>query len=473
MPKPHIVILGAGPAGVGAAYQLRRRDRARVTLLEQHPNVGGNAASFDIGGVCVDYGSHRLHPACDPEIMADIRQFLGEDLLDRPRHGRIRLRGRWIHFPLKPLDLLLRLDPRFALASLKDMALGPFRSLPTEESFGTVLQASLGPTICEDFYFPYARKIWGHEPTSLSAIQAHRRVSAGSFTKLLKKVLGQLPGIRRPSTGRFFYPKRGFGAISHAFAEAARESGAELRLGTSVTGLTPPQDADAGWVVTVDGPAGPERIEGDYIWSTIPIPALARCMTGPVPEAVREAASQIHYRAMLLVYLELPVQQFSEFDAHYFPGPDTVMTRMSEPKNYSAQTDPRDRTVLCAELPCAVDDRYWGMSDDELGKVVATDLAEVGLPLPAKPVKVHVRRLEQAYPIYLEGYQRPFGVLDTWVQGLPRMLSYGRQGLFAHDNTHHALAMAYAAADCLESRGFNNDRWESYREVFAAHVVED
>lgn len=473
MPKPHIVILGAGPAGVGAAYQLRKHDRARVTVLEQQATVGGNAGSFDINGVHVDYGSHRLHPACDPGIMDDIRSLLQGDLLDRPRHGRIRLRGRWIHFPLKPLDLMLRLDPGFAFASLKDMALGPFRQHPSDESFASVLQASLGPTICTDFYFPYARKIWGHEPSSLSAIQARRRVSAGSFTKLFGKILGQLPGVRRPTTGRFFYPKQGYGQISLAYAEAARGSGADIRLDTRVMGLTPPQEADGRWVVAVEGSNGAEQIEGDYVWSTIPIPALARCMTGTVPDAVREAASMIHYRAMLLIYLELPVARFSEFDAHYFPGADTVMTRMSEPKNYSAQHEPLDRTVLCAELPCAVDDPYWKKTDDELGEVIAADLTAVGLPLPASPITVRTRRLRQAYPIYLEGYERPFGVLDTWVQSLPRLLSYGRQGLFAHDNTHHALAMAYAAVDCLEPQGFNGKRWQAYRDVFASHVVED
>ena len=86
MPKdlPQVIILGAGPAGVGAAYQLTRKGLARVTVLEQHDAVGGNAGSFEIEGVHVDYGSHRLHPACDPEIIADLRDLLGEDLRDRP-----------------------------------------------------------------------------------------------------------------------------------------------------------------------------------------------------------------------------------------------------------------------------------------------------------------------------------------------------------------------------------------------------
>jgi protoporphyrinogen oxidase len=473
MPEPHVVILGAGPAGVGAACQLRRQNRAGVTVVEQQPVVGGNAGSFELDGHRLDYGSHRLHPACDPVIMDDIRKLLDGDLLDRPRHGRILLRGRWIHFPLKPVDLLLRLDPGFASASLKDMALKPFRSRSGTETFASILQASLGPTICRDFYFPYARKIWGFDPEALSPIQARRRVSASSFGKLFRKVLGQVPGFRPPGSGRFYYPRQGYGQISEAYADAARAAGAEMRLGSRVTGLTPPSSPDGSWAVEVGEAGGQEVIHGDYVWSTIPITTLARCLRGDVPEAVRQAAVAIHYRAMLLIYLDLPVGQFTEYDAHYFPGADTAMTRMSEPKNYAARREPEGRTVLCAELPCTVDDANWRLSDDDLGRIIAADLAAAGIPLPAAPITVRTRRLRQAYPIYLSGYEQPFATLDAWAEGLPRLLTYGRQGLFAHDNTHHALAMAYAAAECLTAEGFDRGRWAAHREVFKTHVVED
>jgi len=473
MASPHVIVLGGGPAGVGAAYQLRRLERARVTVIEQQAVVGGNAGSFELNGHQLDYGSHRLHPACDPVILEDIRQLLRGDLLDRPRHGRIRLRGHWIHFPLKPVDLLLRLDPGFAVGSLRDMALKAFRSQPTTQSFAGVLEASLGPTICRDFYFPYARKIWGHDPESLSAVQARRRVSAGSFGKLIGKVLGQVPGFRKPGAGRFYYPERGFGQISEAYAQAAEDLGADMRLETRVTGLTQPAGSDNSWSVEVEGPQGRETIHADYVWSTIPITLLAECMRGDVPDAVRESAGAIHYRAMLLIYLELPVDRFSEYDAHYFPGADTAMTRMSEPKNYAARRDPVGRTVLCAELPCTVDDEHWNRSDEDLARLVAEDLASAGIPLPAAPVAVRTRRLRQAYPIYLTGYEAPFDTLDSWASGLPNLLSFGRQGLFAHDNTHHALAMAYAAVDCLRRDGFDSHLWRRHRKVFSTHVVED
>jgi protoporphyrinogen oxidase len=471
--QPRVVILGAGPAGLGAAYQLRRLDRARVTVLEQQAVPGGNSGSFDFGGLRVDFGSHRLHPACDPDILADIRRFLGEDLLDRPRHGRIGLRGKWVHFPLKPADLLLRLDKGFALGTLRDMVRKPFMRRGPADSFASVLRESLGPTICDSFYFPYAVKIWGRPPEELSAIQARRRVSAGSFTKLARKVLSQVPGFKPPGSGRFFYPRRGFGQISEAYAKAAVDAGAEIRYGRRVTRVIAPAGAADPWIIEAAQGDVVERIEADYVWTTLPISLFGRLMGDAVPPAVPTAAAGIDYRAMVLIYLSLPVSRFTEYDAHYFPSADVRITRLSEPKNYADLTTPADSTVICAELPASPDDHHWAMSDTELGDLVATDLARSGIPLPAPPKAVLVRRLRQAYPIYAIGYERPFTVLDEWAETLPRALSFGRQGLFAHDNTHHALAMGYAAASCLGPSGFDQNAWMGYRKIFETHVVED
>ena len=110
---------------------------------------------------------------------------------------------------------------------------------------------------------------------------------------------------------------------------------------------------------------------------------------------------------------------------------------------------------------------------EALGSLVARDLERSGVPLPAAPTNVHVRRLRHAYPIYTRGFAGPFAALDHWAADLPRLLTFGRQGLFAHDNTHHALAMAYAAADCLEGAGFDHEKWGRYRLEFEKHVVVD
>jgi len=470
--RPHIAILGGGPAGAGAAFQLRRLNRADVTLLEQQNTLGGNAGSFEWRDQRVDFGSHRLHPACDPVILADIRAMLGDDLLDRPRHGRIRLRDRWIHFPLKPADLIRRVDPAFGAGVAVD-ALRKVIQRPAEGdgSFADVLQASLGPTICRDFYFPYARKIWGADPSELSGTQARRRVSANSFAKLLKKVASQVPGLKPPGGGRFYYPRSGFGSITEAYAREAQAKGATIMLETRVESLT--RTPDARWLISVRRGAEPTSVTADHVWSTLPVTLMPRLIRDGAPPDAVSAASTMAFRAMILVYLGLDTDRFTEFDAHYFPQADVRITRLSEPKNYAATSEPHGRTVLCAELPCNVDDAVWGMDDDALAALVAEDLARAAIPLPVAPSARLVRRLRQAYPIYRTGYERPFETLTKWIDGTPNLVTFGRQGLFAHDNTHHALAMAYGAADCVEGMTFNQTRWRGYLEQFATHVVED
>ena len=119
-------------------------------------------------------------------------------------------------------------------------------------------------------------------------------------------------------------------------------------------------------------------------------------------------------------------------------------------------------------------DAVWQSSDAELTDLVRTSLARCGLPIRAPIRQVAIKRLACAYPIYRRGYEAHFEALDSWAAGLEGVLTLGRQGLFAHDNTHHTLAMAYGAVDCLHaSGGFDWDRWRRYRHEFESHVVED
>jgi protoporphyrinogen oxidase len=457
---PDVLVLGAGPAGVGAAYRAARAGH-RVVVLERGSAPGGMAGSFEVGGQRVDHGSHRLHPTTDPAVLAELQELLEGDLQLRPRNGRIRLAGRWIAFPLRPADLLRRLPRGFALAAARDAALAPLRR-PRADTFAEVVRAGLGPALAERFYFPYARKLWGLEPDRIAGEQARRRIAASSPAKLLRRVLGG-----SETKGVFWYPRRGYGQISEALAAAAEAAGAELRYGAAAEAVELGED---GVRVRL---AGGEELEAGRLWTTVPLPVLAR-MTSPAPAtAALEAAGRLEFRAMLLVYLVLDVDRYSTFDAHYLPEAWTPVTRVSEPKNYRDGDDVPGRTVLCAELPCSRDDRLWEASDEELGALASDALAGAGLPRP-RAVETVVRRLPFVYPVYSLGYESAVTALDDWAEAQPRLLTFGRLGLFVHDNTHHALAMAWAAADALRPDGsFDDTAWRAARARFAAHVVED
>jgi protoporphyrinogen oxidase len=468
-----VVILGAGPAGLAAALELAEAG-SKTTLVEREAIVGGNAASIELNGIYVDYGSHRLHPASDPSVLKRIRDLLGDDLLTRPRHGRIRLMGRWIHFPLRPIDLLLRSNPKFSIGVAFDLMRklfpGPKRAV--KDNFASILRRGLGNTICKEFYFPFAKKIWGLAPTELSAIQARKRVSAGSIGKMLKRLLPGGAGSGGASTkGIFYYPRFGFGQISQSLHQAALSAGADVLLSTNVIEIRLKQERP---VVVVEGEFGRREIVADQIYSTIPVTVLAQLIDIDVPKRVQDAARALEFRSMLLVYMELATPQFTEFDAHYFPGADIPFTRVSEPRNYSDREEPSDRTILCVEIPCFKEDATWSMTNEELGDMVIRGLKKAGLPIGCEVNRVESRRIPFAYPLYRDNYEQHYDVLDRWIEELDNVLSFGRQGLYAHDNTHHAMFMAKAAAECLGKDGkIDRLAWRTYREVFESHVVED
>lgn len=458
-----IAVVGAGPAGLAAAWRAASAGHD-VVVLERSGRVGGMAGSFEVAGLRVDHGSHRLHPATPPPLLAALRGLLGNDLQTRPRHGRIRLLDRWLAFPLRTTDLVRRAPPAFAARALRDAATGPLRR-PRADTFAEVVRAGLGPAVLDAFYGPYARKLWGTPPDRLAGELARRRVSASSPVDIVRR----LARGARPEGRVFLYPRRGFGAIAEAVADAAVAAGAELRLGCGVRGLS--RQADGSWRVTGDDGAG---LTVAQVWSTAPLPALASLVDPPPPPEAAAAAGRLRHRAMVLLYLVLDRPRWTEFDAHYFPGPEVLAARVSEPRNYRDDPgQPGDRTVLCAEIACWEGDELWSAPDADLAARLAAELAATGLPAPV-PVAVESRRLPRVYPVYRPGFDGELARLEEWAGSLGGLITFGRQGLFTPDNTHHALAMGWGAAAALRPDGtLDPARWRAARDGFRGYVVED
>ena len=460
-----IVVVGAGPAGLMAARRGAQSGH-RCTVVEASEAVGGMAGSFEVAGQRVDYGSHRLHPATPERFLEIFRSGLGPDLQVRPRLGRIRLQGRWIAFPLRAADMVRNLPPAFGARAALDAVAAPLRRRGSSgpASFEDELVHRLGPTVAREFYAPYARKLYGVDAGLLDPELARRRVSASGATDVLKRVAR----AARPQGRSFLYPRRGYGQLSEALADAAIGAGADLRLGARVSRIEAGGDVVS---VCVDGAV----LRADTVLSTMPVPALAAALDPPPPAKVAEALGRCRTRAVVLVYLVVGRDRFTPFDAHYFPGPETVVSRLSEPKNYRDGDDPPGRTVLCAEIPCWPGDELWQHSEDRIGELVAGDMARAGLEIPALE-RVEVRRRPAVYPVYETSTMSARAAVGGWLGSLAasRVVSLGRHGLDVLDNLHHVLAMGEAAAQAVGPEGaVDRLAWSRSLDGFASHVVED
>ena len=493
-----IVIIGAGPAGLSAALDVVESGH-RCTLVEASARVGGMAGSFEIAGQRVDYGSHRLHYAISERQRARFLRLLGDDLQVRPRNGRIRLRDHWIGFPLRAWDLLTHVPPSFGLRVAADMVTGPLRRTPSTSpgrasgpSFDTEVRARLGPTVADEFYGPYARKLYGVEPAELDAELARRRVSATSGVDVLRRVVS----AARPKGRQFLYPRHGYGQLSEAMAAAAADAGVNMRLSTAAaridlsTGGVTVRLRPQGRQTDVGGRPGTapesnetlnprtdadESVRADAVLSTVPVPTLASIMTPAPPPEVADALGRCRSRAMVLAYLVVDRDQYTPYDAHYFPGPDTVVARLSEPKNYRDGDDPAGQSVLCAEIPCWSHDDIWHADETDVAERVAADFEASGLPT-VSPTATAVRRLPSVYPVFERATMGDRATVAEWLASLAPsgLISFGRQGLAVIDNLHHVTDMGADAAAALTPDGeISSDAWLASLNRFASHVVED
>ena len=459
-----VAVIGAGPAGLMAALRSARAGH-RCTLLEAGETVGGMAGSFEVAGQRVDYGSHRLHPATPGRFLELFRSLLGPDLQVRPRHGRIRLRGRWLAFPLRAGDTIRNLPVSFSGRAALDAAVSPLRRRrAVSASFEDEVTRRLGPAVADEFYVPYARKLYGVEAGLLDRELAQRRVSASGSAEVLGRVLR----AARPQGRQFLYPRAGYGQLSEALARAAADAGADLRMRSRVGAIKATGD---GVSVGFDG----GKLDADAVLSTMPAPALAKALDPAPPSEVLDALERCRTRAVVLAYLVVGRDRFTGFDAHYFPGPETRIARLSEPKNYRDGDDPPGQTVLCAEIPCWPGDELWNSPDRSIGELVARDLERVGLAVP-ELWQVEVRRLPSVYPVYETAAAGERATVESWLRSLAAagVVSLGRHGLGVLDNLHHMLTMGEAAAAAVcPSGAVDTAAWSRSLDGFAEHVVED
>ena len=455
-----IGIVGSGPAGLMAAWRALELGHD-VEVFEGAPSIGGMSGSFEINGLRVDYGSHRLHPSTPPHLLQRISDLLGNDLQTRERNGRIRLYDRWVSFPLRTTNMIRHLPLTFSLHSGLDIIRRPFEKR-SDLTFEDEVTSRLGKTVASEFYAPYAEKLWGISAGQLDGEQARRRVSASSPLAIIKRLVKS----STPAGRTFLYPRKGYGQIVEAIANAVTDGGGTIHLDSPVTGIK--SESNICQILI-----GEKSQTVEHVWATAPLTKLTEIIQPKPDKSVLSAASSLRVRGMVLAYLVLDQEQYTQYDAHYLPSQETRIARLSEPKNYRNGDDPGDFTILCAEIPCWVNDDVWGSSDEKIGEIVIADIEKLGLPKP-RYVETHTKRLPSVYPVFERDTMNDRETLLTWGESLGRVVPFGRQGFLVPDNLHHTLGMGWDLAESIGGQGeVDRVQWQSSINSFKKHIVED
>jgi len=328
--------------------------------------------------------------------------------------------------------------------------------------FKSCVEGAFGEAFAAAFHLPYARKVWGVEPTELSSELARRRVigQGGGASRLLRAMLG----------GRqFLHPAGGFGELAEAYRRELQALGGSLLLEHRVEAVRAKGD---GWRVRVQGGA---ELDAELLVSTIPSTALLRFLDPRPPEELLAAANRIRFRGLRLLYLSVPRESIGEADAYYFPEPSCLASRASEPKQYQAPRAVTGRSVLCIEIPGSPGGEAWESSAEELAKRVAAELQATGLDLAGWSLARELK-LPAAYPIQDRHFEATRPLIRGHLAGhlTPPLMVLGRQGVLAHDNTHHVLLQAKQLGCCVEADGrVDLCRYSELQDAWDAAVVED
>jgi protoporphyrinogen oxidase len=445
-----VLILGAGVCGLAAAWRLLQNDPStEVTLLEGEPTPGGLARSLTIDGQVTDLGPHRIFTEL-PDVQDFLEDLAGGELEKVTRKSRMWLRGGWIEYPPKPLEVAAHLGvgtlAGAGVSYLGEKAGSLLRGAEGPESFESLMRAGFGPELYRMLVAPYAEKVWKIHPSQIHADIARVRVSAGGLDQMVKRLLvgekeGQLTAVKR-----FYYLRGGVETLVRKLVKGVEERGGKLLLNRRVQDLRSFKTGH--WRAIVGGPDGPENHDADVVISTIPLQDLMALLLGrnPNPEAAARSG-ELRSISNFLVGAVLPTARINESQWLYFPGRDTVFNRAYEPKNFHSSMGTKDRSMMVFETTCHPGDATDRRSDRALLAATLKGAERVGL-FAAKDVVAHfVHRIPNTYPLYDLDYRERLSTLWRYLEQFPTLVSCGRQGLFLHNNMDHSIHMGFRAAE--------------------------
>ncbi|MBI1387678.1 MAG: FAD-dependent oxidoreductase [bacterium] len=462
-----IVILGAGVAGLAAAWKLLHlHPDDEVIVVERDQVPGGLAKSVEWLGYPLDLGPHRFHTEI-PEIKTFIKSFCEERMTRVKRFSRMYLNGRYIPYPIKPLETFQCLGAANAVRYAFSAAGALFEDRDRDAvSYEEYVSRYYGTKLYERIFEPFARKVWGLDPKYIAAETARVRLRGESVWHAL---LDGLFSKEETYVAEFLYPPKGFGQIAEQFAEEIERRGGRFLYERTVKRIDTRGGAAAG--VATDGPNGEEFIECDWLISTLPLPQAPGLLNPAAPSPVMEAAAELQYRAIVLLYLLYDYEAEFEDTWLYYPEEHVPFTRVSVPDHFNPAR-PRDgRTCLCVEFCCEYGDETWRAESDVLARLAQQTLANSGLV--KRDFCDHTTvKIREGYPIYHVGYDALTTMILGHLRGLGNVITAGRQGLFRHNNIDQSIQMGLLAAIELSHQN-GVDHWYDHAGRFENYRIVD
>ena len=463
--RKHVVIMGAGPAGLTAAYELLKRD-VPVTVVEKDPKqVGGLARTVEYRGYRFDIGGHRFFSK-NEEVENLWTEILGDEMLTRGRLSRIYYRGRFFAYPIKAVNALWNLGPVEAVLCLTSYARARLQPVKSPKTLEDWVRNQFGWRLFSIFFKTYTEKVWGISTKELSADWAAQRIKSLDLWVVLRTALlpGRKPGRRGEIVttliDKFRYPRLGPGQMWERVAEFSQAKGHPVLLGRSVARINH-RDGLVTSVATVTDDGRTETHDGTDFISSIPMREAVAKLEPPAPERVRQAANNLGYRDFISIALMIDRADVFPDNWIYIHDPGVRVGRIQNFKNWSPDMVPdATKTCLGLEYFCFEGDGLWTMNDGDLVALATKELAQLGMCSASEVFDGVVVRQQKAYPVYDDSYQANVSVVrDYLANSLPNLHLAGRNGMHKYNNQDHSMMTALLVARSIAA-GSLLDPWK-------------
>ena len=450
-----VVIIGAGPAGLTAAYELTKHNK-KVLIVEKKPNVGGLAETKVFGKYRYDIGPHRFFTK-NKEVYELFLNMLGEDAVEVKRKTRILFKGSYFDYPLTPLNALFGLEflNQYQLASHIFARLKSYLKMSKIENFEDWVIDKFGSKLFNNFFKNYTEKVWGIDCKDIGKDWAAQRIKGLSLSTAIKFAL--FPNSKkRPKTlvDLFYYPKLGAGMLWEKFEDNLISKNIEIRKNSKVTSV---DKIDNHLNIEIISNESTETIRAGHIMFSNPLLEFIKFYDDNVPDKVLTASKDLSYRNHISVHVTIDKKLFDD-NWIYIHSPELKMARIADFTNFSKSMSVDGHFPLTLEYFCFEDDTIWKNSNEKITEFAISEL-KIIFEDHFNVIHSEVTRNANAYPVIKTGYEKNISVIRNWLSSVDNITAIGRSGMFKYNNQDHAMATGlYAVRDYMGQGSF--DPWE-------------